>query len=345
MTPAGFRDEADPGSGPSKQDVIIIATCSSFGALFLGYFLYLAIRKCRASSNSTPHPQPQPLAHHRQLQVAEIEQGASRRETWYNPQFTAHHDGRPYSAGGSNVSLLGGDRQALTPSSQPSIDTAQEISDTSHHHQLPIPTASFLTGPSSRSSMSSDASGPPSAREQPPLASPDPNSPLSQRFPTQRSPGGSVMAHAQRTRPLSMSSTQTYGSGSRTSRYGAPHAPHNQMQIILPTPLASTNVSRDSLPLSGKYGTDGGDRRSIADPWITIGPAHDPSKQLPFWMRKLTVLTLFSPLSSVPSGIDCKVASEWSTSFFDKSKLPGGRRRGAYPSCSSFRYEGSQYKA
>ncbi|TEB39155.1 hypothetical protein FA13DRAFT_1725118 [Coprinellus micaceus] len=68
-----------------------------------------------------------------------------------------------------------------------------------------------------------------------------------------------------------MSSTHTYGSTARASRiYGVPHAPHNQIQIILPTPLASANNSRESLAMTrARFGPDAFDRRSIADPWMS----------------------------------------------------------------------------
>lgn len=257
------RASDEDGSDLSRQNIIIIAVCSSFGGLFLAYFLYRNIRNCVRRADSTPHPLPQPLSHHRQQQMEQ----QFPRATLYDPQFAAGHSLR---LEGSKVSLLGTDSPGLAPSIPPSIDTP---SDSSHQH-LPIPTAPNLHNrPSTSFSLaSSDASSPPPTAVAPlesaTATPPRPSSTVGSYSPARTPP-------VRRARPLSMSSTNTYGSVARSSRiYGAPHAPHNQIQIILPTPLASATASKDSPAVPrGQYGTDAFDRRSIADPWITM-PGH-----------------------------------------------------------------------
>ena len=272
------RADDDDGSGLSKQNIIIIAVSSSVGAIFLGYFLYRNIRNCIQRSKSTPHPLPQPLSHHRQQQVAQIEQQLPRA-TWYEPQFAAGDRLRLDSARGSKASLLGSDSPALVSSITPSIDSPGAPSEDTSHQHLPLPTASYLHNrPSTSSSLtSSDASCPPPPAQDPvghggDLAAAIPPPPRPTSIVGRYSP---VNTPNRRARPLSMSSTHTYGSTARASRiYGAPHAPHNQIQIILPTPLASANNSRESLAMMrARFGSDAFDRRSMADPWISM-PAH-----------------------------------------------------------------------
>jgi hypothetical protein len=139
-----------------------------------------------------------------------------------------------------------------------------------------LPTASYLhTRPSTSSSLtSSDASCPPPFAQDPVGHSGDLTAAIPPR-PTSIGRYSPVNTPSRRARPLSMSSTHTYGSTARASRiYGVPHAPHNQIQIILPTPLASANNSRESLAMTrARFGPDAFDRRSIADPWMSM-PAH-----------------------------------------------------------------------
>lgn len=275
------RANDDDGSGLSRQNVIIIAVCSSFGGLFLAYFLYRSIRNCLQRSDSTPHPLPQPLFHQRQRQVAQMEQ----RATLYEPEFAAGHSIRLDSSKGSKASLLGIDSPGVASSS---IDYASTPSDSSHQH-LPIPNAPCLHDrPKTSSSLASSNSSSPPPTGQESVApldsataiSPRPSSTIGSYSPVRTPP-------VRRARPLSMSSTNTYGSMARSSRiFGVPHAPHNQIQIVLPTPLASANTSRDSLPMPrGQYGAEPYDRRSLADPWISM-PGHMSRSCYPTSLKK-----------------------------------------------------------
>ncbi|KAF6766411.1 hypothetical protein DFP72DRAFT_866414 [Ephemerocybe angulata] len=267
---ANNQDEDAPGL--SKHNVIIVAVCCSFGGLAIAYVLWRTIRNCQRSSQSTPHPLPQPLAHQRQQEIAQVEQETPRLPAWYTPQFAEIQHLRPYSVRDSEASLLGGD--GLTQSPQPSLDNSREPSDSSHQHlplPLSLPNAAYHSNrPASRSSfISSDASCAASPARELPI-SPDSATPFLPRQSGQSSP---MTPPFRRARPLSMSSTHTRGSiGSRTTRYGVPHAPHNQIQIILPTPLASTNNSMESVAIPrSRLGSEAVERRSVADPWINRG--------------------------------------------------------------------------
>jgi hypothetical protein len=84
------------------------------------------------------------------------------------------------------------------------------------------------------------------------------------------SPAGS--GNSPKPRPLSTNSIPN-GSvsrrGSRATLRGVPHAPHNQMEIILPTPL-SPNLNRkpSSSGYSTRWENGSSDRISIADQWV-----------------------------------------------------------------------------
>lgn len=199
------------------------------------------------------------------------------RGTWYEPQLAAGHHLRLDSARGSTASLLGGDSPAFVSSIPPSIDSPGAPSEDSAHQRLPPPPAHILRDrPSTSSSIaSSEASSPPLFGQDPEKSGVDLSAAIPPRQPSTAGRYSPVTTPTRRTRPLSMSSAQTYGSSARTSRiYGVPHAPHNQIQIILPTPLASANNSRESLAMRGRYyGADAFDRRSVADPWISM-PGH-----------------------------------------------------------------------
>lgn len=260
------RDD-DDGQGLTKQNIIIIAVCASVAFLVLAFALFRLIRNCRRSSKAAPLPPPQPLAHQREHHVSLFEQSVPRVTTWYQPQPADHHI-RSNSLSGSRASLLGKESPGLSPSIPPSTESMQDLDSRISSQHLPLPNSFYPpVRPSSRSSFnSSDAScaPPPSSAHSFSPDSATPSFPSPARY--SRSP-----RHA---RPLSMSSTHTYGTTTSrgTSRVrGVPHAPHNQIQIVLPTPLASANNSRESLAIPrGRIGSGAGDRRSVADAWINL---------------------------------------------------------------------------
>lgn len=258
-TPRNFpiyaREESD-GPGLSRQNIIIIAVCSGVAAVVLGYFLYRSIRNCCQYVDPAPLPPVQPLAHHRELHVARVEESiASRPQTWYQPNHPATH------SVGSKASLLGKSESPLT--SPQSASTHQHLPLPSPSYRNPRPGSSSSTVTSSDASCTSPHSAPLSVESAAP--------PLPRPITELRSGNPPFRRH----RPLSMSSTGSHNTAaSRTSRHtlrSVPHAAHSQVQIILPTPLASLNNSRESLSLSIRRRQSGSyDRRSVADSWLLI---------------------------------------------------------------------------
>ncbi|KAI0321117.1 hypothetical protein OF83DRAFT_1168717 [Amylostereum chailletii] len=219
-----IRDDA---SKSHSTTTIIIAVVASLGALVLFFALWRLVRGCRR--RSAPLPPVQPLAHHREHQLAQFvehkvatSESTARPETWLTP------------ASSSNLALL-----PPTPARQLSLST-QESASSEHDHPLSLygeplqpPNPSFfpdarpVSGSSSTLSSSAGASSDPS--------SPSTQSPNSASSRTRRV--STLSASTSRT------SNTTHTSRSRSTyrafpRPAAPHAPHSNIQIVLPTPLA-----------------------------------------------------------------------------------------------------------
>lgn len=249
------RDDASANGGLSRQNIIIIAACAGGGGLLLVLFFYHTIRSCMRSGDPAPLPPVQPLAHHRELHLAKIEETlASRPQTWYSSTPPP----APQSIG-SKTSLLGRNSPALSPSSSASpIPFNSQLVDLPSPNHLSLPSPSYHADSSSL--HSSDASCSPLPSE------------TSSALALPRSIVDLRSSHTpnRRTRPLSTSSLGSFNS--RTSRNtirGAPHSPYSEVQIVLPTPLASVNNSRDSLsPNDPRFGSY--TRRSVADPWLSV---------------------------------------------------------------------------
>ncbi|KAF9455560.1 hypothetical protein BDZ94DRAFT_1316108 [Collybia nuda] len=78
-------------------------------------------------------------------------------------------------------------------------------------------------------------------------------------------------------RPLSQVSVASSSPSRRHTLRGVPHAPHNQVQIVLPAPLAPGLAPR-SRPGSLHRDTDS-DRYSVVDKWVPVG--RDATSQSP----------------------------------------------------------------
>ncbi|TFK30651.1 hypothetical protein FA15DRAFT_629895 [Coprinopsis marcescibilis] len=269
--PAIYRRDPSEASGLSRTTIIIIAVCAGVGALVACFLLYRAIRKCRSSARSAPLPPVQPLAHHREHNATRFEESLSRPQTWFEPNIPATHSFRRDSPGESKASLLGKESPLLSPESIcSSADAAQEvIVQQTHFQHLPLPSPSYHNSrPGSSSSLNSSDG---SCTQHPfPISSDGHAQPLPRSITDLRS-------GARRPRPISMSSMASNNTAiSRSSRYtvrGVPHSPHNNIQIFLPTPLASESNSRESLALPTRRRQSGAyDRRSIADSWMVIEP-------------------------------------------------------------------------
>jgi hypothetical protein len=221
-------------SGLSRDSFIIIVVCGVFGVLILLYILRLLIRS-RRRNIATPLPPIQPLAHHREQQIPKI-------EFWQElpRQKFGLHSSRssllPKPSRPSSFVLVSTDDVSLSPVSPLSPDPPP-----------PLPSRSFQDL-SSSSFISSETDLP---------ATP---------------PHQSRQSSPRRPRPLSTSSLNTAGTlisrpASRHTLRGVPHAPYNQIQIVLPTPLAPSLYRRASL--QGVLPDP--DRLSTVDMWVPVG--------------------------------------------------------------------------
>ncbi|KAF9535807.1 hypothetical protein CPB83DRAFT_888476 [Crepidotus variabilis] len=255
--------------GINKDTLIIIIIFGCIGVITL---LFLILRLIRHStSTSNPLPPPQPLAHHREQELAKFRDSVlPRSQTWYQAgQFSPNTIASSGSALGSRASLLAKASPSLSADSQES--PTLEL-----NHTLPLPNPSFHSRPGSSHSFasSSDLTLPPSPTptrgSTPPLTSEISVSPRS------RVPSASP-SHL--SGPLSVSSSYStlHSKASRRNTLrGSPHSRHSQIQIVLPAPLgidpnAPLSAPPSSLrrPLSGMNLGEAYDRRSIADKWVS----------------------------------------------------------------------------
>ncbi|ESK98410.1 hypothetical protein Moror_160 [Moniliophthora roreri MCA 2997] len=217
-----------------SDTAIIIAVCASVGFVIVLISLRLLYRRL-VRAKPAPLPPIQPLAHHRETHVSRLSLS-------------------PYKAtAASHVSLVSKDR--LTPTAD---------------NSLPLPIPSFHTHDSSLSLTSSDE---PSSPETPPP-------PTLSSFSTQSHASIATTTYHEsrhspnrpRSRPDSYTSMASTTRTSHSIRRGLPHDPQNQLQIVLPAPLASSfspyaapaaNSSRLSVHTPGMPQR----RLSFADGW------------------------------------------------------------------------------
>ena len=261
--------------GLSHTTVLVIAISASVGGLLLILVLWFILSRRSARSRSVPFPQRQALVHQRERQLV---------------AFTEHQNA-------SFPNLLPDDRSRL-----PSVkyvgdslrDTLNATSSSNHEvdertappsffeGHLQPPTPPFLTSrtPPNASSTSLPL---PYGRSTP---SPDGTLPPDSIFPSSdQSLKRAADRSGPRRRPLSMGSfdtAQTTANGrSRSSIRAAPHAPHSNIQIMLPAPLAPNLYERLSseeprmrkLSRAESVYTDSG-QTSLVDTWVSIGQ-HD----------------------------------------------------------------------
>ncbi|TFK76885.1 hypothetical protein BDN72DRAFT_830054 [Pluteus cervinus] len=236
----------------SQQTLIIIIVCASVGGIIFFVLLYRCLRS-RTRSSLAPLPPVQPLAHHREYQVASYT--ANRTSTWYDPHGLPPVV-QPFASGGdrsSKSSLLGPDTPSVRhPSS--SYGTPEELSALA-----PLEASPFPTGNPSSASVNSDL---------------DEFGALPRPRPRSRSASRTGSSTPRRPRPLSTASVGS--AAARNMIRGTPHGPHSQVQIVLPAPLApdlAQFINADSTvsrPHS-RYESDAGDRLSVVDKWLSTG--------------------------------------------------------------------------
>jgi len=277
--------------GMSQQTRIIVIVCASVGGIFFLFVLFSLFRRIR-KPEPAPLPPIQPLAHHREQQLAKNE---SRTTVWYDPAYLSVPP-HPLSTSsrGSKMFLLGPE---ISSSNIPSRHASLNISETTSEDlsmsttplepepSLPLPHPSFHPlGGSSSSLGSNDTDAPPS-----PSPSITPVSAIESPLPldtasvqpfiaiARQSRSASTSHSQRRPRPLSVGSTAS-SAFSRTSRStirGVPHGPHSNVQIILPAPLATGPHHQDGRQLS--HYSPSQSRLSVVDQWASAAVSSSES--------------------------------------------------------------------
>ena len=262
---------------------IIIAVVVTLAGIIGLLVLFRLIRRCLSRKNSAPLPPIQPIAHQREVDLAEFKESKlnPHRSLVHHQSWRAsgHHLMAPTfpesDATSSDLSLA----REFDPYNGP---TPQRVdSDPSLHQRalgLEAPTPAFHSHRNSPIGSDSD------------LGSVN-SSPMRTTFPTHTSPDipispSSNNSHTPlyrlRDRPSSVASN--YSRKSSASRIqGAPHGPYSNVNIVLPVPLA---------PALGSYITDDGTRPdtytsrswassrvSIVDQWAGV-PINRSEKEL-----------------------------------------------------------------
>jgi hypothetical protein len=230
-----------PSHGLGHNTLIIIVVSVSVGGLLLTILIWRILSRL-LRPKSAPLPPRQSLVHQRELQVA---------------AFTEYKD-----------AIV---PQILTNGSDIHESDGATL-DSSYGIQLHPPSPQFFPPPTPpRGSLSS-------------LPSSNDDSALSCGVvtpPTQSSTSVPASQSSRRginrsgPRPLS-----TFSTSSRQSVRGAPHAPHNNVQIVFPAPLAPNlyegtasdgSLFPRALTRDGTYSVSDSWRRSLADSWILVG--------------------------------------------------------------------------
>ncbi|KAI0296577.1 hypothetical protein BC826DRAFT_219631 [Russula brevipes] len=271
------------GHGLRHTTIIIIVASASVGSLLLAvFFWHVFWRRWFARSRSTPLPPRQGLVHQRELELAAFTEyknsNLPRISLEGGPSSTPIHHG-------SNSSFVPHirDSPASTLSRAPSFthetDEGNDAGPPSNGNYLHPPPSRFSPShiPASASATSLPSLNGRSSPSSEAATSPTP-------FPSSLSPTHSFRRPNPRftPRPFSTASAGTTHSTtttrSRQTVRGAPHAPHNNVQIVLPAPLAgslhdrpASAEPRDRRTLVGDSVYADSWRSSLVDTWISVG--------------------------------------------------------------------------
>ncbi|KAI9445423.1 hypothetical protein H4582DRAFT_1915389 [Lactarius indigo] len=262
--------------------IVIIAVSASVGGILVTLLFWRLLSRLSRGSRSAPLPPRQALVHQREQQLAAFtgHQNVTvpRKFLDVRPPAPVRH--------GSNASLIPHvDNSSANDSFRASLythetDDGTEGRSTPQGNPLHPPTPHFLAlhPPLNASSTSLPSSNGHIS---------EPTS-LATTGPTSVSPSQSLRRPnpRPRPRPFSMVSNGTSHTGmtarSRSSIRSAPHAPHSNMHIVLPAPLApnlypptASEHGRRSLVGDTMYGDSW--RNSLADKWIPVGQHNTPS--------------------------------------------------------------------
>jgi hypothetical protein len=266
-----------PGRGLSPVLIIIIALSALLGGLLLTIFFWRILSRLRRPK-SAPFPPRQALVHQRELQLAAFTEHKNASE----PQLAPDDVSSAPASQGSDSALLPNARDwsANTPNRASTYThETDEGAEVGLHLHPPSPQFFLSRTPNSVSSSSlpstNDNSSPSSGAATPPTpvsTSPSPNQSFRRKIDRSGQP-----------RPTSMVTIGTHMTArSRQSVRAAPHAPHSNVQIVLPAPLAPNlyegTANEDSrVPRQSVRNSAHSDswRRSLVDTWISVGQ-HEP---------------------------------------------------------------------
>ncbi|KIM84581.1 hypothetical protein PILCRDRAFT_6210 [Piloderma croceum F 1598] len=264
-TPTSGLFVPDPNSKNSaKTTTIIVAVLATVSAIVLVIFLVRSFRHwMQKRAVVVPLPPIQPIAHHREHQLAQFEERkfappspSSRPGSWAMQQLSAQ-DRIGGSGSMSDASLIPSEQHHRTQSNNNTINSSTPSPNISLLNQpalglgdenpLPHPAPAFHGTGNPRDSNSSFGSIPERSSNTPsPLPFPDTPPPSSQSH-TSTHPlisSNSTSSRQMRPRPTSMisntsrASRKSQAGTAATAIRGAPHGPHSSVQIVLPTPLA-----------------------------------------------------------------------------------------------------------
>jgi len=244
----------------TKTTTIIVAVLAAVAAFVLIFFVVRSIRHwMQKRATVVPLPPVQPIAHHREHQLAQFAERkfmsstsssspSSRPGSWAMQQFSNAPD-RVGSGSMSDTSLIPSEhRRTQSNHNTTNSDTpSPNISQGDEKDPLPHPSPAFHGTGNPRDSSSSFGSIPERSSGTPsPLPFPDTPPPSSQShssthplIPSNSTSSAPIRPLRQRpTSVISNTSRRSQAGTAATTIRGAPHGPHSNVQIILPTPLA-----------------------------------------------------------------------------------------------------------
>ncbi|KAA1468615.1 hypothetical protein DENSPDRAFT_833989 [Dentipellis sp. KUC8613] len=285
-----FRNSHSPRSipnhGPNHTTTIIIAVVASVGGLIVVLVFWQVYSRYSRRRNAAPLPPVQPLAHQREHQLASFAEhkAGGSSPALYNPSPSSRHSLLPVA---SDTSLLphrvdsqGGPSRQNSSHTVETGDGSEDTSFVSHTGPLSPPNPGFYGSASPHPSSSSASLS--SSGEAGSANPTSPGTPFSASSLPSRRSSQAPLNPRNRASMLSVSTTQT----NRTSRSrsnvirGAPHGPHSNIQIVLPTPLAPElyphMVGEDAQGRRLTIGESGSEKRMsqvLTDKWIPVGNA------------------------------------------------------------------------
>jgi hypothetical protein len=249
--------------------IIIIVLASIGGVLITLLFWRLLARSLSSRSRSAPLPPRQALVYQRERQLAAF---TGHQSVSVPRKFLENLPSSPVRhRHGGNASLIPPvENSSANNSYRVSLYTHEtddgiEGLSTSHGNPLHPPMPHFFPPHLPLNASSTSHSSEPTS-----LAATS-TSASRQSLRTNTNPRSRSRAYS----VVSSNGTSRTGTTarSRSSIRGAPHAPHNNVQIVLPAPLAP-NLYQQSPESDTAYGDNW--RSSLADKWIPVGQQPEP---------------------------------------------------------------------